>query len=581
MPSSDTHVSRSRVFPAVRSPPSSSALSIIDSSVSNYTTCGALFGFPAPTSPFAGIYSPDVLTRSLELVLTRYPQLCGTLRLVEYDPTLARNDHTKRFGRVELLWGGEHHRGLDLVFATRSGAVSSILPRQAGTGPGTGTGVYDVSSADRDLFVSPDAIVRLRGPDEGRGAIGVKVTTFSEGGISIAVGMHHTLGDAQTLSLFVGDWAMAHRSLLAGEEAPLDHIPLRPFEPLRLDGYAAGNVDAAEEDGAILDEALRVPQIRLDFWSSDEGKPPMISSPSRPPPEVAGLDEAMGRRRGTRIPWETWEWAKPVKDYLIDFSPDEVQRIWESAAVPTSSGSVGQTCDAGDAGDAGDVGDVGDVDAGAGAGGSSGAVSRLDAVLAHVWRIVTRSRGNEGLVHLDMSLGLRNRLTPALPPAFLGSPIINLTASLQTSSLLSSLPAAARSIRSTIISSIPFLPALIHHEAFALDPIREWNAFMGKEHLMVTSWLGIGAGEVDFGDGPAEWVCADMWPIDGLVVLMDKGTGRGWSEPRKTRGEDGRIGSGERLGNGRWHDNGVTIRLVLTEDDMAAVLADPDLRPRL
>jgi hypothetical protein len=371
---------------------------------------------------------------------------------------------------------------------------------------------------------------------------------------------------------------MVHRSLLAGDESPLDHIPLRPFEPLRLDGYAAGNVDAPEEDGAIRDEALRVPQIRLDFWNSDEGKPPMISSPSRPPPEVAPLDEAMGRRRGTRIPWETWEWAKPVKDYLVDFSPDEVQRIWKSAAEPTSSGSVAQT---GDAGDARDVGDVGDVDAGAGAGGSSGAVSRLDAVLAHVWRIVTRSRKNEGLVHLDMSLGLRNRLTPALPPTFLGSPIINLTASLQTSSLLSSLPAAARGIRGTIISSIHLLPSLIHHEAFALDPIREWNAFMGKEHLMVTSWLGIGAGEVEFGDGPAEWVCADMWPIDGLVVLMDKGTGRGWSKPREARGQEGRTRPRERTGDGRWHENGLTIRLVLTEDVMEAVLADPDLRPLL
>jgi hypothetical protein len=200
MPSSDTHVSRSRVFPAVCSPPSSSALSIIDSSVSNYTTCGALFVFPAPTSPSTQIYSLDVLTRSLELVLTRYPQLCGTLRLEEYDPVLAKNDHTKRFGRVELLWGGEHDRGLDLIFATRPGAVSSILPRQVGTGAGTETGAHDVSSADRDLFVSRDAIVRLRGPDEGRGAIGVKVTTFSQGGIAIAVGMHHTLGDAQALS---------------------------------------------------------------------------------------------------------------------------------------------------------------------------------------------------------------------------------------------------------------------------------------------------------------------------------------------------------------------------------------------
>jgi hypothetical protein len=204
-------------------------------------------------------------------------------------------------------------------------------------------------------------------------------------------------------------------------------------------------------------------------------------------------------------------------------------------------------------------------------------------VLAHLWRIVTRSRGNKALVHLDMSLGLRNRLTPALPPTFLGSPIINITTTLQSSSLLSSLPAAAQAIRSTITSSIPLLPALIHHEAYALDPIREWNAFMGKEHLMVTSWLGIGAGEVDFGDGPAEWVCADMWPIDGLVVLMDmdRDVERRADGPVEAREQVKRRVKGEKLRNARWHENGVTIRLVLTEDVMAAVLADPELRPGL
>lgn len=80
---------------------------------------------------------------------------------------------------------------------------------------------------------------------------------------------------------------------------------------------------------------------------------------------------------------------------------------------------------------------------------------------------------------------------------------------------------------------------------------------MGTRHLMVTSWMGIEADDLSFGGGMPAEVGADMWGLDGLVVIMD---GRG--------GGKGRYGKGLR------------VRVVLEEGVMTRVITDTELRSR-
>jgi hypothetical protein len=55
-----------------------------------------------------------------------------------------------------------------------------------------------------------------------------------------------------------------------------------------------------------------------------------------------------------------------------------------------------------------------------------------------------------------------------------------------------------------------------------------------------------------------------MWPVDGLVVVMDM--------EHRTRPSSS--------GDERWYDRGASIRVVVTEAVMERVMTDPELFPR-
>ncbi|ORY35879.1 hypothetical protein BCR39DRAFT_461435 [Naematelia encephala] len=518
-----------RVFPTEKSSAHTTALSIIDSSVSNYTICGALWLFPPPPPPGSSSTNPythSSLVSSLSTVLSAYPQWCGHLHIPTYDAQLARTDHTRRFGRVWISWGNPSDPGVEVTFSQRQEHITQVLPAKV---PGSQS-LYDANVLDMGLFVDSSHLVNLRSPITGAApspCMLVKITTFSDGGIGIAVGLHHTLSDAQCLSGFMNDWSVVHRTLHQGKPVILPH---RPFTPLDLDKHAAGNIDAPYEDDEIRDKALvELPQIRLDFWASEDGKPTMITSPTRPSEEIVSLDIDAASKRGRAIPWSTWEWSKPVKDYFIDFTRSQIQSIWNRVS---EEGNIPK-------------------------------ISRLDALLAHLWRLSIRARQipDRDICSLDISVGLRPRL--GLSSTFIGSPLNNFSATLPADQIASSSSTTALSIRH-VVSSVndKTVPALLHHHAYALDPIREWNAFMGGRHMMVTSWLGIGAYQVDFGAGTPTQVVSRMWAIDGLVVIMDVPT---------TEFDQ------QKDAAGRWYDHGVRVRMFCQEQVMDRLVSDPDL----
>lgn len=189
------------------------------------------------------------------------------------------------------------------------------------------------------------------------------------------------------------------------------------------------------------------------------------------------------------------------------------------------------------------------------------------ALLAHIWGLIVSARGqatDATSVHLDMTIGVRGRLSPPLPESTLGSPLVIVPVTLPAREVASCSELAASSLRSAIaLCDAPSLAAHLHDAAFYLSPQRYWNAFLGERHTLVTSWVRLGVYEVDFGGGQApRYVEAIMPGCDGCVCVMEVSAGEA-----STKGTEK-----------KWYDSGVAVSLHLRAEVAQRVLGDPSLR---
>ena len=112
--------------------------------------------------------------------------------------------------------------------------------------------------------------------------------------------------------------------------------------------------------------------------------------------------------------------------------------------------------------------------------------------------------------------------------------------------------------------------ALLHEMAFELGAQRRWNCFLGDQHVIATSWVGIGLRDVVFEpDSDPEWVEAVLPSCDGLLQIME---GTGELEHK----EQGLAAASS--ANEGWWTKGVTTSIFLRNDVMAKLVADKALR---
>ncbi|KAL1412067.1 hypothetical protein Q8F55_003064 [Vanrija albida] len=530
-------VSHGAIHPRVAATPSTLALSIADSSVANLAPTGGTWFFQQPEEG-AHIHASS-LTLALQHTLGAYSHFGGSLslRAPAHGVTHA---HSARYGRVWVRFGHDDDPGVGLTVASWDRPMRDVLPLEL-------DGAVDSAPASAAGLIDASGMASLR---EGRAGYGVvvQITSFSDGGLAVSVLAHHCLMDAHALAVFVGDWAKVHteQNRLRADGFPTDSFPRRLFSPELLDKHAVGDIDHEAADELIVAVADRLPQLKLDFWARRPGHPEDLGpvwfkAPRDPPPAVRALDEAAGHRRGPRVPWEEWDTAAPVLDRTIVFSPQQIERLY--AAAHESGTPSRENSSQGTNGHAS---------------GHHHRVSRLDAVLASVWAAIVRARNlpPETDVYLETTLGLRSRVLPPLGDAFVGSPIINCSSALPAGALTAA--TGARAIRNTITEfSPPAVGAMLHRMAFVLDPAREWNCFLGERHVLTTSWLGIGVYDTDFGIGRPLYVHANMPPCDGLLVAMDL------ADTRK---------------GAKWHESGLSVRLMLRAGVMEQVLVDHELR---
>lgn len=511
--------SRSRLFPSSHHQKDREIvepLSILDATVLDFSTSGCVLFY-------AQSLDLDLLKRSLEKTLDAYPQWAGQTRFTQFKPDAG---HHHRQGRLELSYGTRADPGIECVVAKADHPMAAMIP------PVEATRTWDATNVDYQALLNMDTpfgLSNARDP-EGIPSMKVQFTTFTSPAIAVAIGLLHPLADAQTLLRFTHDWAAINRALSGSSPAP---TPTPVFKPSLLDNAAAGDIDASSPDYTILEKASKLPLHRYDFWASAPSACPDWALATCQTPAELDITEEV---KGPPVPWETWDCAAPVSHVNYFFTPAEIHAMYLEAVAHSAT-----------------------------------RLSHQDALLGHLWGALIRARRlEEGSIHhMDITLDVRRRLKLALPESFIGSPIFNAACTTTTSSpivpndLAKEVGERAASIRETIQDfDVDSMAALLHEMAFELGAQRRRNGFLGNNHVIVTSWLGIGLGNVIFEPGVwSVWEEALMPSCDGVLQIM-----AGGARTERTEEAD------------HWWTKGLTTSVWLRTDVMERLIKDERLR---
>lgn len=484
-----------RVYPSRRLTTSvATPLSILDATVARFSATGAIWLFDNPADKKDSSFSfseKDLLDRlqsSFVTTLNGFPHWAGQ---VHWAPVRPGGSHTERFNRPMVTYGTATDPGVEWgVVRHQLLSVKTLVPSAEERASGSGVWRGDQFDQKPLLSETPLPLHNLR-DFGGLPAMQVQINLFSDGGYGIGIKMAHVLADAQSLTVFVHSWAANSRKTFNadGHVSPLAGPPI--FDPALLDACAAGDIDAATPDPSLLKEARQLPLHRFNWWGIDDPgySPFLIPTTENSIPSVDGIQSRVSP--STPAPWTTWDLSKPVSYALLHFPGPMVTELKQEASTE---------------------------------GGPD--ISRLDALLAHVWAMINRARGHSHSsddVFLNFTLGARSRLS--LPESFIGSPLFITHIRMSGASACLGNTAASQ-IRQTLQLFTPEkMGAMLHDAAHEVSPQRLWQAFVGTQHTLVTSWLRLQVYQVDFvGSGRRpRYVHAVMPKIDGCVQVMDPG----------------------------------------------------------
>ncbi|TDZ36434.1 Acyltransferase [Colletotrichum trifolii] len=478
--------------------PTISKLSIIDATTARFTFTGAVWFYDKSnhTQPsYSDLF--DVLSTTLSETLDDYPHFAGQLQWAT--PELVQHDAVPRhLGRPVVHHGSPDDPGVEFVLADNGHKLQHVVPSREDRA--TTLKEWDATNLDQDQFLPKTklSLSSLRAVEKGLPSMAVQLTAFGCGGFSIGALISHPLADAVCLVNFMHSWAARSRCHLDPSSAASPPIPKPLFDPSLLDRVAGLKPDSPP-DPIIVARARSLPMHRFDWWAEDAPgylpafKPSSLAT--MPPPDELAKTQLSP---STFPPWPTWDMSAPVDHVQIRFSSAELGRMKKAAQESLPDEMAGLH------------------------------VSRLDAALAHIWTLITRARrhSNPGeQVYLNITLGLRARVDPPLPEAFVGSPLLLCYVEKSAEeSATACLGPIAGAIRETMSRFTPdAVAAYVHDAAHEVSPQRLWQAFLGTRHTGVTSWVRARTYELDFlGAGElARYVHAIMPLIDGLVHVND------------------------------------------------------------
>ncbi|RGP60526.1 hydroxycinnamoyl-coenzyme a shikimate/quinate hydroxycinnamoyltransferase [Fusarium sporotrichioides] len=504
-------------------------LSLLDCTAANFSNTSAIWLYEKSTLLARNEYLfGRHLRKALSTTLQSYPQWCGHLKAVEStDGTVAPEarhfpPHARRFGRLYAHFGTENDPGVEFVYAKSSVTLNSLYPPdRISKQP-----FWPCESTLSQQFIPPVPIAQplkqLIKDESGRlyPLLAVQVTELTCGGFVLALNGSHPLADATTFISFLKDWASVSQCIFRGESA----IRLAPvFNPTLVDTIAAGDINIEHPGESLVKQAKSLPMHRYDWWAPGSAPPWPFRIPK--PFDKPNLEPV-----GNPMPWADWDITSPVSKSIIHFSKEQVKILWEKATE-----------------------------------GSTQRLSQHDAVLAHIWSCIARARrleNDKDPFHCDLVYGVRSSFQ--LDDKFLGSPVVMMNIELPASQVCdhSNQAEVAIQVRNTLgIISNPYnISAHLHTLAHEKSPQRIWQAFLGRRHILVTTWARAGAYGIDFG------LSSRCVYVEGIVPAMD-----------------GNVLIKEAPGplSKYWTDNGVDISIHLRTDDMEHLAMDPLLFPTI
>ena len=508
-------VSSRRVFPASHSgiaaaspAPSVVPLSLLDNKCDMFGHTTAVWLFDAHPDwnlqeDGDGEQSASkALLRSLESALSQFPWWCGAVS--RCPPGASPNSatahtggglpaHCTRFGRLLLTYGADSDPGVVALVAQCSLKLKDVVPSSAELAARGSWHCQALLSAD----LCKQGPLLGEGEKEHRSArlssppcMLVQLTAFGCGGVAVGVRILHALADAASLTTFMHHWAEVHHAALSGQALTSRVQPL--LDAQMLDRAAAGDIDAAQPDAALLHLAHSLPVQRWDRWSSAAGCHPSLADQHVVP---SGIDPAQVAPPGAVIAWSNWDPTVPCDYYALHFAADELRRMRLAATTPHFRPST------------------------------------LQALGAHLWRAICVARGLEGdrgEAHFVNNIGLRSRLPSPIPSTCLGSPVLEVTTTLPVSTVLSGPMADVASAIQQTLSSVnaTTVPALLHSFAYEDHPARWCHGMFGLRHVAFTSWQHCDVQDVQFpvpGHTPRYIDVSFLNSTDGFATIMEAG----------------------------------------------------------
>ncbi|KAF4465804.1 Hydroxycinnamoyl-Coenzyme A shikimate quinate hydroxycinnamoyltransferase [Fusarium albosuccineum] len=498
-------------------------LSLLDCTTANFAPGSAIWLYQPPKLERAKELNLGYhLRESLAFTLQTHPQFCGRLKAVDNTQGIVPSEakhlppHARRFGRIYAHFGTPTDPGVEFVHAKSSATLKSLYPAdRTSKHP-----AWPCESATFQRFLAPAPLAKALEPnvEDGDGQLQplltVQVTELACGGFVIAVKAAHPLADASTVIALVKDWALVSQSVLECKAIP----PLsRVFNPALLDSHAASDINADQPNDDIIQQAESLPMDRYDWWASASTCPWPLQIPA--PFDTPELEPA-----GKVMPWDEWDLVSPVSNYVIHLTRDQVEFLWNEANK-----------------------------------GASQKLSRHDAVLGHIWSRIAHARGQEddsGSIHCDLVYGVRQSF--GLDGKFMGSPTVMMNVELPGSDVAknTNLGAVATQIRTTLkkVTEPSSMAAHLHSLAFEKSPQRIWQAFLGRRHILVTTWARAGIYDIDFGfQSVCSYAEAVVPDLDGDVLIKEA------PGPPSSY----------------WTDNGVDVSVHIRNEDMQRLLKDP------
>ena len=424
-------------------------LSIADSIATTLPPAQGIWYWDQP-SDHQRAFSTDTLVVSLSHTLEAYPQFAGR---IEEIPLLGEQDITwERHGRFRAIYGTLNDPGIEVLLARCDMSIAHMLPVSEKRHDQWNASQFEFNQ----LFAGQEAPLALERDVNSIGTLPlmvIKITSFADGGLAIAVRLVHAMGDLPSLMHFMHDWAATNRAITFNQSpSPMKSL----FNPALVDAASAGGLTAQLPDLQLIHQSWLAPIHRFDWWASQSGVPKCFTQRAQMPKCLQHLRP--NGHYGTSIPWHDWDIDAPVSHHVLYFSKDEILNVHAEARMSESTPFL--------------------------------RISHLDALLSHLWSLVIRARGitsPEDLVYLNFVLDYRPRL--GLPAELISSPSAMVYAkSTGKETAEGTLAQIAPHIRWSVKQmDKERISAFLHDCAYQVSSHRYWQYFAGRHHVSVST----------------------------------------------------------------------------------------------